>query len=135
LIGIAMLVSLMTRDRLDVNVLHDRNPQYVVLSDGSIRNGYTVKLLNMVPEPRAITLTLEGLSGAVMQAPGLSEPESRTLMIELEPDRLKELRIFVRQPADHVSGEQSFTFVAEDPARGERAAYQASFVAPEEAAR
>ena len=27
------------------------------LSDGSIRNGYTVKLLNMIPEPRTVTLS------------------------------------------------------------------------------
>jgi len=38
LVGLALLYGLMTRDRLQVNVLHDRNPQYVVLSDGSIRN-------------------------------------------------------------------------------------------------
>jgi len=133
LIGIAMLVSLMTRGRLDVNVLHDRSPQYVVLSDGSIRNGYTVKLLNMVPEPRTITLMLKGLHGAVMQAPGLSEKEGSALTVELEPDRLKELRIFVRQPAHHVSGEQSFTFAAEDPVRHERATYRATFMTPEKA--
>ncbi|HHI81565.1 MAG TPA: cytochrome c oxidase accessory protein CcoG, partial [Rhizobiales bacterium] len=42
-IGLAMLTALLLRERLDVNVLHDRNPQFVKLSDGSIRNGYTVK--------------------------------------------------------------------------------------------
>ena len=52
-----------TRDRLEVNVLHDRNPQFVTLSDGSIRNGYTVKLLNMIPEPRTIIVTMRGLAG------------------------------------------------------------------------
>ena len=49
-----MLGFLLTRDRLDVNVLHDRNPVVVQLSDGSIRNGYTIKVLNMKPEPRFI---------------------------------------------------------------------------------
>ena len=49
-----LLYALLSRDRLEINVLHDRNPQFVTLSDGSIRNGYTVKLLNMIPEPRTI---------------------------------------------------------------------------------
>ena len=31
---------LLSRDRLEVNVLHDRNPQYVLESNGDIRNGY-----------------------------------------------------------------------------------------------
>ncbi|TIU88994.1 MAG: cytochrome c oxidase accessory protein CcoG, partial [Mesorhizobium sp.] len=65
-VGIALLYSLLTRDRLEVNVLHDRNPQFVTLSDGSIRNGYTVKLLNMIPEPRTIVVTMQGLRGAEM---------------------------------------------------------------------
>ena len=34
------------RALLDVNVLHDRNPVAVKLSDGSIRNAYTMRLLN-----------------------------------------------------------------------------------------
>ncbi len=34
--------------------------------DGSIRNGYTVKLLNMILEPRTVIVTLQGLKGAEM---------------------------------------------------------------------
>ena len=42
-IGLAMLTVLALRSPLDINVLHDRNPLYVQLSDGSVRNGYDVK--------------------------------------------------------------------------------------------
>ena len=35
-VGLALLFSLLTRERLELNVLHDRNPQFVTLSDGSI---------------------------------------------------------------------------------------------------
>ena len=62
-IGLGLLYALLSRDRLEINVLHDRNPQFVTLSDGSIRNGYTVKLLNMIPEPRTFVLSIEGLAG------------------------------------------------------------------------
>ncbi|TIV89755.1 MAG: cytochrome c oxidase accessory protein CcoG, partial [Mesorhizobium sp.] len=70
-IGLVLVYSLLTRERLELNVLHDRNPQFVTLSDGSIRNGYTVKLLNMVPEPRTIEVTLEGLDDAEMSIVGM----------------------------------------------------------------
>ena len=54
LIGIGLVVALAIRDRLQLDVLHDRNPQYVLESDGAIRNGYTIKILNMRPEPRLV---------------------------------------------------------------------------------
>ncbi len=63
LIGLTLVISLSTRQRIGINVLHDRTPQYVLLSDGSIRNGYTVKLLNMIPTPRTFRLSIEGLPG------------------------------------------------------------------------
>ena len=47
-----LLAALLMRDRLDINVRHDRNPLFVVLSDGSIRNGYDIKILNMKTRSR-----------------------------------------------------------------------------------
>ena len=35
LVGLLLVYGLLTRDRLQVNVLHDRNPPYVLLSDGA----------------------------------------------------------------------------------------------------
>ncbi|MGA7267282.1 MAG: cytochrome c oxidase accessory protein CcoG, partial [Aestuariivirga sp.] len=52
-VGIAMLVTLINRTQLDVNVVPDRNPLFVTLSDGAIRNGYTVKILNKRQEQRS----------------------------------------------------------------------------------
>src|SRR5690606_35572123 len=115
LVGIALLYGLMTRDRLEVNVLHDRNPQVVVLSDGSIRNGYTVKLLNKIPEPRTVVVTMQGLRGGAMSVVGLDQPEDRAFAVRLDPDRLRTLKVYVRQPRDEISGRaQTFTFVVED---------------------
>ena len=37
---------------LDISVLHDRNLVFVQLSDGSLRNGFTVKILNKMHEAR-----------------------------------------------------------------------------------
>ncbi|WP_292333492.1 cytochrome c oxidase accessory protein CcoG [Mesorhizobium sp.] len=131
-IGLVLVFSLLTRERLELNVLHDRNPQFVTLSDGSIRNGYAVKLLNMIPEPRTIEVALHGLEGGEMSIVGIDRPPGRSFAIPVEPDRLKILKVFVRQPATLVkSPVQSFEFRIEDKSSSESAAYTASFNAPE----
>jgi len=131
-IGLVLVYSLLTRERLELNVLHDRNPQFVTLSDGSIRNGYTVKLLNMIPEPRTIEVMLQGLDGGEMSIVGVDQTPSRSFSIAVEPDRLKVLKVFVRQPANRIKEPaQSFEFRIADKASSESAEYTASFNAPE----
>ncbi len=131
MVGLLLLYGLLSRDRLEVNVLHDRNPQFVVLSDGAIRNGYTVKLLNKIPEPRTIIVTLQGLRGAEMSVVGLNQPADRSFAISAEPDRLKTVKVYVAQPAADVAGPiQSFRFVIEDKSSFETDSYDASFEAP-----
>ena len=132
LVGLLILYGIATRDRLEVNVLHDRNPQFVVLSDGSIRNGYTVKLLNKIPEPRTVVVSLHELPGATMSIIGLDQPEDRSAAIGLEPDRLMTLKIYVRQPRALVAGQvQRLRFEVADRASAESDAYVTSFEAPE----
>ena len=46
----------LTRSYLDISVLHDRNPVAVRLSDGSVRNAYTVRLLNKHSYYRTVAL-------------------------------------------------------------------------------
>ena len=78
-IGLGLLAALLMRSPLDVNVLHDRNPQFVQLSDGSIRNGYQIKILNMRTEPRSFSIALDGLSGGTLKLEGsdLSQEQRR----------------------------------------------------------
>ncbi|MFN7104156.1 MAG: cytochrome c oxidase accessory protein CcoG [Pseudorhizobium sp.] len=131
-VGIGLLVALLSRDRLEVNVLHDRNPQYVLESDGSIRNGYTIRLLNMIPEPRTILLSLDGLPEASMKINGLTSDDDRVFAVAVDPDRATALKVFVTLPA-HVIDQphQSFSFIAEDRSSHERDRYDATFNAPE----
>ncbi|QKV17498.1 cytochrome c oxidase accessory protein CcoG [Oricola thermophila] len=131
-IGLALVVALLSRDRLEVNVQKDRNPVFVTLSDGSIRNGYTVKLLNMIPEPRVIFLSLEGLPGATMSINGLDQPDGTSFAIPVEPDKLRALKVYVTQPLEYtVEGRAPFHFIAEDKQSFESDVYDAVFEAPE----
>jgi cytochrome c oxidase accessory protein FixG len=97
-----MLFVLATRSDLDVNVLRDRNPLFVTLSDGDLRNGYTIKILNKAHAERNFTVTTEGLKGASLSGVGLGEGES--LEVVVKPDRLRAVKIFVTAAPDQVPG-------------------------------
>ena len=111
LIGVLMLAQLTTRDRLDLNVLHDRNPLFTQLSEGDIRNGYTVKALNMVTEPRRFRLVMEGLDGAAFTIAGFETEPVRSATFEVKADELRSLRVFVTGPRG--AERQEFAFVLE----------------------
>jgi cytochrome c oxidase accessory protein FixG len=132
LVGVGLLVGLAIRDRLQLDVLHDRNPQYVLESDGSIRNGYTIKILNMRAEPRLFVLSLRDLPGGNMAMAGETWPQGRFFGVEVEPDTVRKLKVYVGVPKDQLPGTtRDFTFHIEYAPTGETSDYKASFVVPE----
>jgi cytochrome c oxidase accessory protein FixG len=131
-IGLAMLAVLMTRDRLDLNILHDRNPIFVQLSDGAVRNGYTVKILNMKAEPRAFRLSLENLPGAGLTVSGSTDEPASELVFDVAPDRLLSTKVFVRADPSGLAGRRSeFTFRINEVNGTESDRVDAVFEAPE----
>ena len=127
-IGLAMLFLLLTRDRLDVTVQHDRNPLYVTLADGSIRNGYTLKISNMLPAPRYFAVDIQGIPAAVMHLAGSDEPPTRSMRVMVDADDLMALKLYVTRPAGSLlSADDKFRFVVQDVFGAERADYDATF--------
>jgi cytochrome c oxidase accessory protein FixG len=132
LIGVGLVVALAARPQLQIDALHDRNPQYVLESDGSIRNGFTIKILNMVAEPRLVMLSLRDLPDATMTLSGEAWPQGRFFGVELDPDTVKSLKVYVTIPKDKLpDGNADFTFHLEYPQTKESDAYTATFIVPE----
>jgi cytochrome c oxidase accessory protein FixG len=135
-VGLGMLVALTHRDRLGINIVADRNPLFVQLSDGAIRNGYTVKILNMKPEPRSFRLILSDLPGGTMEMVGDEGKQVTSLDIPVEPDKLRAIKVYVTTHDGHVLKEEvsHFTFTVEElgalPGQGETSSYKALFHAP-----
>jgi cytochrome c oxidase accessory protein FixG len=131
-VGLTMLYFLLTRSNLDISVLHDRNPLFVQLSDGSIRNGYTLKLLNMQLEPERFTLSIEGIAGGLMTMVGSDSPPSGNIQIDVAPDEVRSVKLYVTAPRSSVAAENTpFRFRAtRSAASGDTATYEAKFHAP-----
>jgi cytochrome c oxidase accessory protein FixG len=112
-VGLIMLVALAGRERLDVNIVADRNPLFVKLSDGSIRNGYTIKILNMKQEPRSFRVGIEGLPGATMASEESAEAPTGAIIVAAEADKLRAIKIFVSTNDPEARAEEAtrFTFV------------------------
>ncbi len=109
-VGLAMMFALGARTRLDLSVAHDRNPVWVQLADGTIRNAYTVKLRNMESRPRPVTLRIGDVPGAVMWDSARAEKDADTVIrLTLPADQVDEHRIYVRGPAG-AGGSTPLTF-------------------------
>ena len=99
-IGLAMLFSLGTRTRLDLSVQPDRNPQWVRLADGGIRNAYTVKLRNMESRPRTVEVAIAGVDDAKLWSEaGNRDSAGTAVRLVLAPDQVAEARLFVAASA------------------------------------
>ncbi len=94
-VGLIMLFSLITRSDLDLSILRDRNPLFVTLSDGGIRNGYTVKITNKQHNERSFRLVLEGLPESRLSVVG-SGADAEALTVG--PDSLASYRVFATVP-------------------------------------
>ncbi len=78
-IGVAMVVALFLRSPIGLSVTPVRNPLFVMLADGTIRNTYEVRLHNKHGEPRPfhisvtaegpLQVSLEGQAQAVVEVP------------------------------------------------------------------
>ncbi|MBB5987913.1 cytochrome c oxidase accessory protein CcoG [Sphingobium lignivorans] len=132
-IGVAMLFALGTRARIDIAANADRNPEYVRLSDGSIRNAWLIKLRNMENRPREMTIALEGLPGARMwKESDTRESAARSITVEVPADQVLKEHIYVVAPAAG-SAREDFAFTVQAGGDGgEKARDAESFVRPEE---
>ena len=112
-IGLAMLFTLGDRARLAIDTAQDRNPVLVQLSDGQVRNGWTVKLRNMENRPRRVELALAGLPDARMWTDAMARRDAtRKVAVDLAPDATTRLHLYVAAPAGP-AGETGFTLVAQ----------------------
>ncbi len=91
-----MLATLVTRPTIDLNVLRDRNPLFVQLSDGSLRNGYTIKVINKEHVPQVFRVSLEGITGATLSRQFVDEENVADIIVP--PDSLKSVKFYITLP-------------------------------------
>jgi cytochrome c oxidase accessory protein FixG len=132
LVGLIMLGALVTRVTTSIAVLHDRNPLFVTLSDGSVRNAYTMRFLNKQNIDRTFVVAIDGLSGARIEVVGVPRAADGQTLVDVGPDQTREVRLLVTVPAAALAGAKStdVVFRIADTKTGEAAKAKDHFIGP-----
>ena len=84
------MVVLATKKTISLSILPERNPPYVLLSDGSIRNTYWLSITNKSHQTKKLTLTTS--HSEVLDVKILNQEQD---FIELKPQAVSEFKIFL----------------------------------------
>ncbi|ARE39442.1 Type cbb3 cytochrome oxidase biogenesis protein CcoG, involved in Cu oxidation [Rhodovulum sp. P5] len=94
-VGVGLMVALFVRSDIDMTVAPVRNPIYVTMSDGSIRNTYDVRVRNMHGEDRVFKITVTPAETYSINVEGA---EDGTFTVPPDATMLK--RVYVVAPKD-----------------------------------
>ena len=102
LVSAIMLWGLLHRSPLDVHVLRDRNPTYITLHDGSIRNAYTLKIGNRSFVDQDLLVHFDGVNNVRLKTPG--EASDATVLHVMAPaNEVRAVRLFVTAPMNSIT--------------------------------
>jgi cytochrome c oxidase accessory protein FixG len=124
-VGLALLVALFIREDIELTVAPVRNPTFVTLSDGSIRNTYDVRLRNKNNEERFFRLAVNGDPALRVQLEGTPYAS-----VTVPADQSLLQRVYVVAPPGSGPAEAARTdirFWIEDLTNGDRAYRDSSF--------
>jgi polyferredoxin len=107
-----MMFGLATKATFEVNVLKDRSPPFVRLSNGDVQNGYALKLVNKNTSSRRMSVSIEGLEGASVKVVGLENIDATHFDVPVAAHGVDRYRILVSGPAD--GNENKVNFVITD---------------------
>jgi cytochrome c oxidase accessory protein FixG len=127
-VGISMVFGLMTRETVELDVIRDRNPDFVTLADGAVRNGYTIKLMNRANVSRNFVLDFGGLSPREVKIIGV-DGSGVPAKIDVEADKVRTLRVLVTVAPRSLSGASApVFFTVSEPIHHEQRKVAAVFV-------
>ncbi|MBI6630344.1 cytochrome c oxidase accessory protein CcoG [Pontibaca salina] len=125
LVGFGLLFALYIRPHIEMSVAPIRNPTFVTMSDGTIRNTYDVRLLNKNGDARPFELTVSGDPAFAIHLEGV--PKN---IVEVPADTALLQRVYVVAPPGTGPAETSRTevqFRVEDLSNGEHAEKASTF--------
>ena len=118
-VGLGLLVALFIRPSLDLTVSPVRNPTYVILSDGSVRNTYDVRLRNKHGEERPFRISLTGDPTLRIALEGTPY---ETVNVPADSTKLQRVYVIAAPNSDVSRSERTeFRLWVEDIASGDRA--------------
>lgn len=121
---VGIIYGLTTLATIELKVLHERQPLFVMQSDGAVQNKYELKILNKTETDMRVNLAVRGHEA--IQIVGADKP------FAVPAGRVAAYTIFLRIPGDQLAAERTpLTISVTDTERPEFVAvYQSMFFAP-----
>ena len=119
LVGVGLLFALFIRPDIEMTVAPVRNPTFVTMADGTIRNTYEVRLLNKHGDDRPFRLSVTGDPALRLQVEG-----SLYETVDVPADSTLNQRVYVQAPPGSGPATQERTEMriwVEDISNGDRA--------------
>lgn len=119
-----MIYGLATIAPMKLNILHERAPLFVLLSDGSIQNKFIIKVVNKTDKPMMVQLSADGIAG--MSVEGTAD------LLHVEPGNVGSTSILVKAPRESLTSDNTpVTIHAKDTNNPEiQQSYESMFIAP-----
>ena len=128
-VALTMLTALWLRESVDVNIIPDRNPLFVTMSDGSIRNGYVIRVMNKEHAAKRYELGLRS-GDALLTVQGV-EGQGPTALLAAPPGGVASHHVFVQLPRAAVTRDQTeIELTLKDLATGHVTTYDTIFRGP-----
>lgn len=123
-----MVYALFARAQVELHAIQTRNPLFVQLSDGSIRNSYIIKILNKTHDTRHFSLSVEGIevksmsfqsaqpvNAGNLEVPGGSVAQYRLMIVSDRQDHLRHPVTFrISEEGGRLKAESGSIFVSGD---------------------
>jgi len=128
-----MLGAWFLRTTISLTVLPDRQPLFVRLSDGGIRNAYTLKIVDKTPPARSLTLAMDSTLPLRLLAVDTATDATGAPVLVTRPDGVAQWRVLLSvPPAPALAATTPVTFTLRDETGRVIASTASSFRAPGE---
>jgi len=119
LVGVGLVVALFVRSDIEMTVAPVRNPTFVTLSDGSIRNTYDVRLRNKLGEAQPFSVTITSEADLRVALEGV---EGDTVIVPADTAKMQRVYVTAASGSEAATADRTDLRIwVEDLATGERA--------------
>lgn len=119
----------MFKSELDLKVIPNRNPLFVMLSSGEIRNGYEVKIYNKSAQNKSYKLEILGIKDIEVKVQNTTNQDLNN--ISVKNDDMVDVMIYVSAKKENLnqnSGKDKLEFVLTDIQTKELETKEAAFI-------
>lgn len=104
-----MIGTFSSRTMVDMVVLRDRNPLFVQLADGTIRNSFTLKITNKSHSTENLVVSVAGVGAARVfgSGPGIADDGQSAPVVTAGPDAVTTVRLFVAVPPGNLKSDSN----------------------------